>query len=147
MLRRSFERRLWRLRKKQRLELKLTPRPPRSTDSTCIRCGTGVLPDTAGPVGARCRCGGAGFVTEVVVEFGKLTSTAPACVLFAKRLAKAQFSAAWKRARSAAGYEMTLRELALLIEGGDVAPCMPLSRRCCRRPITCRSSGRCGSCP
>jgi transposase len=37
--------------------------------------------------------------------------------LFAKRLEKGQFSAAWKRAKSSSGYEMTLSELALFIEG------------------------------
>ena len=47
--------------------------------------------------------------------------------LFAKRLEKGQFSAAWKRAKSASGYEMTLSELALFIEGSEVATRMPLS--------------------
>jgi transposase len=47
--------------------------------------------------------------------------------LFAKRLEKGQFSAAWKRAKSSSGYEMTLSELALFIEGSDVATRMPLS--------------------
>jgi len=37
--------------------------------------------------------------------------------LFAKRLEKSQFSAAWKRAKSHRGFEMTLSELALFIEG------------------------------
>ena len=47
--------------------------------------------------------------------------------LFAKRLEKGQFSAAWKRAKSSTGYEMTLSELALFIEGSEVATRMPLS--------------------
>jgi transposase len=47
--------------------------------------------------------------------------------LFAKRLEKGQFSAAWKRAKSSSGYEMTLSELALFIEGSEVATRMPLS--------------------
>jgi transposase len=48
------------------------------------------------------------------------------CVL-AKRLEKGQFSAAWKRAKSNRGFEMTLSELALFIEGSEVATRMPLS--------------------
>ena len=48
------------------------------------------------------------------------------CVL-AKRLEKGQFSAAWKRAKSKRGFEMTLSELALFIEGSEVATRMPLS--------------------
>jgi transposase len=48
------------------------------------------------------------------------------CVL-AKRLEKGQFSAAWKRAKSRRGLEMTLSELALFIEGSEVASRMPLS--------------------
>jgi transposase len=48
------------------------------------------------------------------------------CVL-AKRLEKGQFSAAWKRAKSKRGLEMTLSELALFIEGSEVASRMPLS--------------------
>lgn len=48
------------------------------------------------------------------------------CVL-AKRLEKGQFSAAWKRAKSKRGLEMTLSELALFIEGSEVATRMPLS--------------------
>lgn len=47
--------------------------------------------------------------------------------LFAKRLEKGQFSAAWKRAKSQSSYEMTLSELALFIEGSEVATRMPLS--------------------
>jgi transposase len=47
--------------------------------------------------------------------------------LFAKRLEKGQFSAAWKRAKSKRGFEMTLTELALFIEGSEVAARMPLS--------------------
>ncbi len=41
--------------------------------------------------------------------------------LLAKRLEKGQFSAAWKRAKSKRGFEMTLAELALFIEGSEVA--------------------------
>jgi transposase len=48
------------------------------------------------------------------------------CVL-AKRLEKGQFSAAWKRAKSKQGFAMTLSELALFIEGSEVAARMPLS--------------------
>ena len=47
--------------------------------------------------------------------------------LFAKRLEKGQFSAAWKRAKSKRGFEMTLTELALFIEGSEFATRMPLS--------------------
>jgi transposase len=47
--------------------------------------------------------------------------------LFAKRLEKGQFSAAWKRAKSKRGFEMTMSELALFIEGSEVATRMPLS--------------------
>lgn len=47
--------------------------------------------------------------------------------LLAKRLEKGQFSAAWKRAKSKLGFEMTLAELALFIEGSEVATRMPLS--------------------
>ena len=47
--------------------------------------------------------------------------------LFSKRLEKGQFSAAWKRAKSKRGFEMTLTELALFIEGSEVATRMPLS--------------------
>jgi transposase len=47
--------------------------------------------------------------------------------LLAKRLEKGQFSAAWKRAKSASGFAMTLSELALFIEGSEVAARMPLS--------------------
>jgi transposase len=47
--------------------------------------------------------------------------------LFAKRLEKGLFSAAWKRAKSQRGFEMTLSELALFIEGSEMATRMPLS--------------------
>jgi transposase len=47
--------------------------------------------------------------------------------LLAKRLEKGQFSAAWKRAKSRRGFEMTLSELALFIEGSELAARMPLS--------------------
>lgn len=47
--------------------------------------------------------------------------------LLAKRLEKGQFSAAWKRAKSKRGFEMTLAELALFIEGSEIATRMPLS--------------------
>ena len=47
--------------------------------------------------------------------------------LVAKRLEKGLFSAAWKRAKSQRGFEMTLSELALFIEGSEVATRMPLS--------------------
>jgi transposase len=47
--------------------------------------------------------------------------------LFAKRLEKGQFSAAWKRAKSKRGLAMTLSELALFIEGSAVATRVPLS--------------------
>jgi transposase len=47
--------------------------------------------------------------------------------LLAKRLEKGQFSAAWKRAKSKRGFEMTLAELALFIEGSELATRMPLS--------------------
>src|SRR5215471_21602900 len=47
--------------------------------------------------------------------------------LFAKRLEKGQFSAAWKRAKSKRGFEMTLTELALFIEGSEVAARLALS--------------------
>src|SRR5690349_22243327 len=47
--------------------------------------------------------------------------------LLAKRLEKGQFSAAWKRAKTTAGFAMTLSELALFIEGSEVATRMPLS--------------------
>jgi transposase len=47
--------------------------------------------------------------------------------LFAKRLEKGLFSAAWKRAKSQRGFEMTLTELALFIEGSEMATRMPLS--------------------
>ena len=47
--------------------------------------------------------------------------------LLAKRLEKGQFSATWKRAKSAHGFAMTLSELALFIEGSEVAARMPLS--------------------
>lgn len=47
--------------------------------------------------------------------------------LLAKRLEKGQFSAAWKRAKSKRGFEMTLTELSLFIEGSEVASRIPLS--------------------
>ena len=47
--------------------------------------------------------------------------------LFAKRLEKGQFSAAWKRAKSKRGFEMTLSELSLLIEGSELAARIALS--------------------
>jgi transposase len=47
--------------------------------------------------------------------------------LLAKRLEKGQFSAAWKRAKSKRGFEMTLAELALFIEGSEVAARVALS--------------------
>jgi transposase len=47
--------------------------------------------------------------------------------LFAKRLEKGQFTATWKRAKSARGLSMTLSELSLFIEGCEVAARLPLS--------------------
>jgi transposase len=47
--------------------------------------------------------------------------------LFAKRLEKGQFTATWKRAKSARGLSMTLSELSLFIEGSEVAARLPLS--------------------
>jgi transposase len=47
--------------------------------------------------------------------------------LFAKRLEKGQFTAAWKQAKSKRGLAMTLSELSLFIEGSEVAARMPLS--------------------
>jgi transposase len=47
--------------------------------------------------------------------------------LFAKRLEKGQFTATWKKANSSRGLSMTLSELALFIEGSEVAARMPLS--------------------
>jgi transposase len=47
--------------------------------------------------------------------------------LFAKRLEKGQFTATWKRAKSARGLSMTLSELSLFIEGSEVAARIPLS--------------------
>ena len=47
--------------------------------------------------------------------------------LFSKRLEKKQFSAAWKRAKSHRGFEMTLSELALFIEGSEAATRFSLS--------------------
>jgi transposase len=47
--------------------------------------------------------------------------------LLAKRLEKGQFSAAWKRAKSRSGFAMTMSELALFIEGSEVATRVPLS--------------------
>lgn len=48
------------------------------------------------------------------------------CV-FAKRLEKGHFTATWKKAKTARGLSMTLSELALFIEGSEVAARMPLS--------------------
>ena len=48
------------------------------------------------------------------------------CVL-CKRLEKGQFTAVWKRAKSKRGLSLTLSELALFIEGSEVAARMPLS--------------------
>ena len=48
------------------------------------------------------------------------------CV-FAKRLEKGQFTPTWKHAKSNGGLAMTLSELALFIEGSEVAARMPLS--------------------
>jgi transposase len=47
--------------------------------------------------------------------------------LFAKRLEKGQFSAVWKRAKSARGFEMTLTELSLFVEGSESLGREPLS--------------------
>jgi transposase len=47
--------------------------------------------------------------------------------LFAKRLEKGQFSAVWKRARGARGFEMTLSELSLFVEGSESLGARPLS--------------------
>ena len=47
--------------------------------------------------------------------------------LLAKRLEKGQFTATWKRAKSTRGLSMTLSELALFIEGSEVAARVPLS--------------------
>lgn len=47
--------------------------------------------------------------------------------LFAKRLEKGQFTATWKRAKSASGLSMTLSELSLFIEGSEIAARLPLS--------------------
>jgi transposase len=47
--------------------------------------------------------------------------------LFAKRLEKGQFSAVWKRAKSKRGFEMTLTELALFVEGSESLGREPLS--------------------
>lgn len=47
--------------------------------------------------------------------------------LFAKRLERGQFSAVWKRAKSARGFEMTLTELALFVEGSESLGRHPLS--------------------
>jgi transposase len=47
--------------------------------------------------------------------------------LFAKRLEKGQFTATWKRAKSARGLAMRLSELSLFVEGSEVAARMPLS--------------------
>ncbi|HEY3497837.1 MAG TPA: IS66 family insertion sequence element accessory protein TnpB [Polyangiaceae bacterium] len=53
--------------------------------------------------------------------------------LLAKRLEKGQFSAAWKRAKSKRGFEMTLSELALFIEGSEVAARVALSPNLLKR--------------
>jgi transposase len=47
--------------------------------------------------------------------------------LFAKRLERGQFSAVWKRARSTRGFEMTLTELSLFVEGSESLGRHPLS--------------------
>lgn len=47
--------------------------------------------------------------------------------LFAKRLEKGQFSAVWKRAKTARGFEMTLTELSLFVEGSESLGREPLS--------------------
>jgi len=47
--------------------------------------------------------------------------------LFAKRIEKGQFSAVWKRARGASGFEMTLTELSLFVEGSTSLGPKPLS--------------------
>lgn len=47
--------------------------------------------------------------------------------LFAKRLEKGQFSAVWKRAKSRRGFEMTLTELSLFVEGSESLGREPLS--------------------
>jgi transposase len=47
--------------------------------------------------------------------------------LFAKRLEKGQFSAVWKRAKSKRGFEMTLTELSLFVEGSESLGREPLS--------------------
>jgi transposase len=60
-------------------------------------------------------------------QAGSQRSASEHFVLSYKRLEKGQFSAAWKRAKSKRGLEMTLSELALFIEGSEVASRMPLS--------------------
>lgn len=47
--------------------------------------------------------------------------------LFAKRLEKGHFSAVWKQARGASGFEMTLTELSLFVEGSESLGPRPLS--------------------
>jgi len=47
--------------------------------------------------------------------------------LFAKRLERGQFSAVWKRAKGSGGFEMTLTELALFVEGSESLGRHPLS--------------------
>ena len=47
--------------------------------------------------------------------------------LFAKRLERGQFSAVWKRAKGSSGFEMTLTELALFVEGSESLGRHPLS--------------------
>lgn len=53
--------------------------------------------------------------------------------LFAKRLEKGQFSAVWKRAKTKRGFEMTLTELSLFIEGSESLGREPLSPPLLRR--------------
>lgn len=53
--------------------------------------------------------------------------------LLAKRLERGQFSAIWKRAKSSRGFEMTLTELSLLIEGSETLGREPLSPPLLRR--------------
>lgn len=53
--------------------------------------------------------------------------------LFAKRLEKGQFSAVWKRAKSVRGFEMTLTELSLFVEGSESLGREPLSPPLLRR--------------
>jgi transposase len=53
--------------------------------------------------------------------------------LFAKRLERGQFSAVWKRSRSVRGFEMTLTELSLFVEGSESLGRHPLSPPLLRR--------------